>query len=55
MKCKRNGNVGKVALKLDISKACDYVDWGYLKGVLMRLPFDEKWISWIAMCVESVL
>lgn len=37
MKCKRKGKLGIVAPKLDISKAYDRVDWGYLKGILLKL------------------
>lgn len=54
MKCKRTGKMGEVALKLDISKAYDRVDWGFSRGVLLKMGFDHQWVSWIAMCVETV-
>ena len=43
-----------MALKIDISKAYDNVDWGFLHGVLMRMGFSEKMIQWMMMCVSSV-
>lgn len=42
LKRKTKGNKGKLALKIDISKACDRVDWSFLKGVLARMGFGER-------------
>lgn len=36
MKCKTKGKLGEVALKIDISKALDYVDWNFNFGVLEK-------------------
>lgn len=54
MKCIVNGKVGEVALKIDISKAYDRIDWGYLKCVMRKLGFNEVCFGWISMCVETV-
>lgn len=54
LKCKVTGKEGHVALKLDISKAFDSIQWDYLKEVLLKLGFSELWVSWIMMCVSSV-
>jgi hypothetical protein len=54
MKTKTKGNEKIVALKLDISKAYDRIDWSYLKDVMFKMGFSGKWIHWIMMCVETV-
>ena len=42
------------ALKIDMSKAYDKVNWNFLKAVLIAMKFDPKWIRWIMECVSSV-
>jgi hypothetical protein len=42
------------AYKLDLSKAYDRVDWGYLKGALLKMGFDARWVKLIMGCVSSV-
>lgn len=54
MQIKNSGMEGEVALKLDISKAYDRVDWEYLKARMKGMGFDKKWIRWIMMCVSTV-
>lgn len=46
--------MGDVALKVDMSKAYDRINWEYLRRVMLRLGFDAKWVGWIMMCLESV-
>ena len=54
MNRKQRGNVREVALKLDISKSYDRVDWKFLHHMLGIFGFDNRWIKWIMMCVTSV-
>jgi hypothetical protein len=54
MRAKTKGKTGCVALKLDISKADDRMSWEYLRAVLVRMGFNDKWVHWMSMCVESV-
>ncbi|MCI24055.1 RNA-directed DNA polymerase (Reverse transcriptase) [Trifolium medium] len=54
LKRKTRGNKGELALKIDIRKTYDRVDWVFLRGVLNRMGFEERWIHWVMMCVSSV-
>ncbi|CAN0837140.1 Putative ribonuclease H protein At1g65750, partial [Linum grandiflorum] len=54
MKKRRAGKWGDVAVKIDISKAYDRVEWQYLEAVLHRFGFADKWVHWMMMCVRSV-
>ncbi|XP_045802334.1 uncharacterized protein LOC123895912 [Trifolium pratense] len=54
LKRRTRGWKGELALKIDISKAYDKVDWGFMCGMLKRLGFSAKWIHWMMICVSSV-
>ncbi|KAH1074705.1 hypothetical protein J1N35_027033 [Gossypium stocksii] len=51
-KMERNG--GKLIFKLDFSKAYDCVRWDFLKLVLKKMGFGDKWIGWAMECVSTV-
>lgn len=54
LKRRTKGNTAQLALKIDISKAYDSVDWGFFRGMLHRLGVAERWIQWMIICVTSV-
>ena len=42
------------ALKVDMSKAYDRVDWKWLKVILTTMNFNASWVNWIMECVTTV-
>ena len=51
---KKEGRVGEMALKLDISKAYDRVEWECLDKIMEKLGFDGKWRGLIMKCVTTI-
>ena len=49
-----NGKKWEMALKLNMSKAYDRVEWVCLEKIIEKLGFKEKWGKLIMQCVTSV-
>lgn len=42
------------ALKIDMSKAYDRLDWSFLQVVLLAMNFSPNWVGWIMECVTTM-
>ena len=47
------GKNGYMAVKIDMSKADDRVEWGFLESVTGKMCFSPNWIKLIMMCVTT--
>eukprot|EP00253_Pinus_taeda_P022096 PITA_22096 len=49
-----SNNIKAAILKIDLKKAYDCVDWGFLRILLAKIGLRSKGIEWIMACVENV-
>ena len=54
MKTTCTGKISFMALKLDMSKAYDRVEWIFLEKILLRMGFQELWVALIMKCITIV-
>ena len=54
MKNSCTGKKGFMAMKLDMSKAYDRLEWVFLEKILLKMGFPCAWVALIMKCITTV-
>ncbi|XP_012086038.1 uncharacterized protein LOC105645129 [Jatropha curcas] len=54
LKRKNQGRTGIMALKTDMSKAYDHIEWEYLRLIMLKMGFIEEWVSKLMRVVTTI-
>ena len=54
LKPKKQGRDGVAALKIDMSKVYDRIEWPFLKSIMLKLGFAADFVNLIMLCVTTV-
>ena len=52
---KKRGNVGYMALKIDLEKTYDKLEWSFIRDMMIRANFPEDLVELIMSCVSTIL
>jgi hypothetical protein len=49
----KRGRRGLMAIKIDMEKAFNRMEWSFIFAILSKLGFAPMWINWIRICITS--
>ena len=54
MNVRMKGKKRYIALKLDMSKAYDQVEWDFLEVIMVKIGLSRSWVDKVMVCVRTV-
>ena len=54
MKSHNSGDFVYMALKLDMSKTYNRVEWSFLEDLMQRMGFNERWIGLVMVYIKII-
>lgn len=54
LKKNKKGKVENMAMKLNMSKTYDWVEWPYIEAMMKALGFNDKWIKLVISSISTV-
>jgi hypothetical protein len=49
----KKGQGGLMAIKIDMEKAFDRMEWNFILAILSKLGFHPTWVNWVKICITS--
>ena len=53
MQKRQKGKIGHMAVKLNISKAYDRIEWNFLKQIMLKIGLPEQWVGLAMKTVQT--
>jgi len=50
---RRQGKIGHMAVKFVISKVYNRMEWEFLRKIMLKIGFDERWVHLAMQCVST--
>lgn len=54
LKSSKGKKLNSLAMKLDMYKAYDYLEWDFISKIMLAFGFDRRWVDLVMGCISTV-